>query len=48
MVIILIMSAKLATLGFLKKRNFKIKVMTSELLTMTSPTKFYRVTQIIL
>ena len=43
MFIILMMSAKMATLGLLKK-----KVMTSWFLSMTSSTQIYHVTQIIL
>ena len=34
--------------GFLKYRYFEIKVMTPSFLSITSPTKFYNVTQIIL
>ena len=41
MVTLLMMSAKMATLGLLKKRYVEIKVMTSYFLSMTSPTKFY-------
>ena len=48
MVTILMMPAKLVTLGLLKKRCFEVKVMTSSFLSITSPTKFYHVTQIIL
>ena len=48
MVTILMMSAKMATLGFLKESYFEIKVMTSQFLSMTSATKFYHVTQNIL
>ena len=43
MVKILMMSPKLATVGLLK-----IKVMTSEYMSMTSSTKFHHVTQILL
>ena len=48
MVAILMMPAKLATQIFLKQRYFEIKVKTSKCLSMTSPTKFYHVNQIIL
>ena len=44
MVIILMMSAKMATSGLLKQRYFEMKVMKSKLLPMTSPTKFYLIT----
>ena len=44
MVPILMMSEKLATLGLLKT----VKAMTSSFLFMTSPKRFYHVTQIIL
>ena len=42
------MSGKMATLGILKLKVFWKKVMTSYFLSMTSPTKFYHVTQIVL
>ena len=48
MVTILMISVKMATVGFLKSSYFEIKVMTSYILSMTSPTKFLHVTQIIL
>ena len=48
MVAILIMSAIFATLGLLKMKVFWNNVMTSEFLSMTSPTKFYDVTQNVL
>ena len=38
----------MATLGLLKIKVFKIKVMTSKFLSMTSSTKNYHVTQITL
>ena len=44
----ILMSAKLATPSFLKKIHVEIKVMMSYFLTMTSPTKVYQITQIIL
>ena len=47
MVAILMMPANLATLGLLKKRYFERKVMTTWFLSMTSPTTFYHMTQII-
>ena len=47
-VAILMVSAKLATLDLLLKKVFLEKVKTSYLFSMTSPTKFYQVTQIIL
>ena len=43
MVAVLVMSAKLATLGLLK-----LKVIMSQFLSMALQTKFYHVTQIIL
>ena len=48
MVTILMMSAKVTTPGLLKIGCFKIMVMTSYFLSMTSSTKFYQVIQIIL
>ena len=48
MVSILMMSAKLATLGLLKLKYFEIKIMTSWFPSMISPTKAYHVIQIIL
>ena len=48
MVKILMMSAKMATPGLLKIKYFEIKVITSYILSMTSPTKFCHMTQIIL
>ena len=48
MITILMMLAKMATLGLLKKTYFKIKIMTSYFLSMTLSKKFYHVTQIIL
>ena len=48
MVTVLIISAKMADVDFIKKRYFKIKFMTLRLLSMTLPTKLYQVTQIIL
>ena len=45
---VLMTSAKMATLGLLKEKDFGSKVMTSKFLSKTSPTKFYHVTQIIL
>ena len=45
---IVMMSAKLATLGLLKKRYFENKIMMSQFLPMTLSTKFYHMTQIIL
>ena len=48
MVKILMMSAKTATPGLLKKRYFEIKIIMSYIMYMTSPTKFCRMTQIIL
>ena len=47
MVTILMMSAKLATLGLLKIKVFKKKVITSLLQSMTSPTKSYHMTNIL-
>ena len=46
MVTILIISAKMTTIGILIERYFEIKVMTSWLLSMTSTTKFFQVSQI--
>ena len=48
MVVILMMSAKMATLGFLKIKVFWNKVMTSWFMSMTPPAKFYYVIQIAL
>ena len=48
MVAILMVSAKLATVGLLKLKIFEIKVMTSQIMSMSSPAKFYHMTQIIL
>ena len=48
MVKILMMSAKMAPQPFLKERYFEIKVITSHILSMTSPAKFCQMTQIIL
>ena len=48
MVKISMMSGKMATPGLLKKRNFEIKAITSYIMSMTSPTKFSHMTQIIL
>ena len=48
MVKILVMSAKMATPGTLKIYFFEIKVITSNILSITSPTKFYHMTQIVL
>ena len=48
MVAILMMKAKLVTVGLLKIKVFKKKFMTSQFLSMTSPTKFYHSTPIIL
>ena len=48
MVEFLMMPAKFATLDLLQIKIFKEKVMTSYFLSMTSPMKFYHVTQIIL
>ena len=48
MLAILMMSAKLATLGLLKKRYLKMKFMTSWFLSLLSSTKYYHVTQTIL
>ena len=48
MVPILIMSAKMATLGLLKIKAFSNKAYDVMVLSMTSPTKFYHATQIIL
>ena len=44
----LMMPAIFATLDFLQIKIFKKKVMTPYFLSMTSPLKFYHVTQIIL
>ena len=41
-------SAKMATLGFLKIKVFEIKIVTLKCLSITSPRKFYPVSQIIL
>ena len=43
MVTDLMMSSKIATLGYLKKSCFEIKFITSCFLYMTSATKFYHV-----
>ena len=48
MVTILIMSVKLATLGLLKSKVFQNKGYNVIILSMTSSTQFYHVTQIIL
>ena len=48
MVKILMMPAKMATPALLKERYFEIKVITSYILSMTSPAKFCHMTQIIL
>ena len=48
MVKILMMSAKMATQPFLKQSYFEIKAVTSYIMSMTSPTKFCRMTQITL
>ena len=40
--------AKLTMTGLLKKMYFEKKIMTPQFLFMTSPTKFYHVTQIIM
>ena len=48
MVAILMMSAKMATLGLLNIKDFEIKAMTSYFMSLTSKTKFYYVTQIVL
>ena len=45
---ILMMSSKKATSDLLKLRYFEIKVITSYILSMTSPTKIFHMTQIIL
>ena len=42
------MSAKMATPGVLKISYFEIKIITSYILSMTSPKKFCYMTQIIL
>ena len=42
------MSAKMATLGLLKTKVFWNKGYDVKFLSLTSPTKFYHVTQIIL
>ena len=42
------MSAKAAARALLKKKYFEINVITSYILPMTSPTKLYHITQIIL
>ena len=48
MVVILMMSAKMATVGFLKITYFEVKFMTSQFMCMTSPIKFYHVAQTVL
>ena len=48
MVKILMISAKMATPALLKIRYFGIKVITSNILSMTSPTKFCHMTPVIL
>ena len=48
MVKTLMISAKMANPGLLKIKVFEIKVITSYFLSMTSPTKFRQMTQIIL
>ena len=48
LVILSLMLAKMTTSGLLKKRYFEIKVMTLQFLSMTSPTRFHHVIQIIL
>ena len=45
---ILMMSAKMATLGLLRIKIFLKKLMASSFLPMTSPTQFYPVIQIIM
>ena len=48
MVTILKMSAKMGTADLLKIKLFRKKTMTSYFQSMTSPTKFYHVIQIIM
>ena len=48
MVKILMMSVKMAVPALLKKRYFEIKVITSYILSVTSPKIFYHMTHIIL
>ena len=48
MATILMMSVKLATLGFLKTKVIWNKVYDAITFSMTSPRKFYHVTQILL
>ena len=42
------MSAKMATSGLLKEKDFLKKFMTSYFLSMTTPRKFYEVIQVIM
>ena len=44
MVVILMMSVKLALLDFVKIKYFEIKVMMSQFLPLVSPTEFYHKT----
>ena len=48
MVKVLMISAKMATPAFVKKGIFQIKVITSYIMSMTSPAKFCHMTEIIL
>ena len=48
MVKILMMLAKMATPDLLKIKSLEIKVITSSILSMTSQTKIYQMSQIIL